>query len=54
MNIVIKSILFLQHRFIIAVNTHFGTRFFSAHSVFLTAGRPALKRLNEVMCCVFQ
>ena len=30
---------------------HFGTRFFSAHSVFLTAERPALKLRNDVMCC---
>ena len=33
---------------------HFGTGFFFAHSVFLTAERPAMKSRNDVMCCVFK
>ena len=45
---------FPQHRFIIGIPVHFGTRFFSANSVFLTAERPTLKHRNDVICCVFQ
>ena len=40
------------HRFIIAMSVNFGTRFFSAHLVFLTTERPTMKHRNDVICCV--
>ena len=52
LNIVIKLINFYSIGSLLPY-IHVGTRFFSAHSVFRTVERPALKRRNDVMCCVF-